>query len=144
VASPSGSIRTVLEIDEFNAFAEQARQGLSSLAEEEFRKRGRSFERFDAVMYCLDAMEKFAKMPSDKVRQIVFEIAMLGTRGFEINDSARNYRLRSAPGEFSGLQLVSLMYVGFKQFAPDQSVGFDLAKEYAAAKSLFEKRRGRA
>jgi hypothetical protein len=28
------------------------------------------------------------------------------------------------------------MYVAFKSFAPEMDIGFDLSKEYAAAKSL--------
>jgi hypothetical protein len=47
------------------------------------------------------------------------------------------------PGKFSGLQLVSLMYVGLKLTAPEQNYGFDLAAEYKTAKELFEKKRGK-
>jgi hypothetical protein len=30
------------------------------------------------------------------------------------------------------------MYVGFKQIAPEQDIGFDLSKEYEAALQLFQ------
>lgn len=51
------------------------------------------------------------------------------------------YRLASVPGSYSGLHLVCLMYVGFKMFAPEQDVGFDLSKEYGAAKALYGQKR---
>jgi hypothetical protein len=53
------------------------------------------------------------------------------------NDPAHKYQLKSLPGDFSGLNLVCLMYVAFKSFAPETDVGFDLSKEYAAAKSMY-------
>ena len=40
------------------------------------------------------------------------------------------------PGEFSGLQLVSIMYVAFQQIAPGQDAGFDLAREYEMALAM--------
>jgi hypothetical protein len=57
-------------------------------------------------------------------------------RGFDTNDSSKKYSLRSLPGNYSGLQLVSMMYVGFKQIDPSMDVGFDLSKEYETAKQL--------
>ena len=48
------------------------------------------------------------------------------------------YQLKTKPGEFTGLQLVCYVYVGFQQISPEAEVGFDLSKEYKAAKSLVE------
>jgi hypothetical protein len=44
-------------------------------------------ERMDAVMHCLSALEKYSGMSADEVQKIGFEIALLGTRGLDINDS---------------------------------------------------------
>lgn len=55
-----------------------------------------------------------------------------------MNDLAKKYRLKKMPGEFSGLQLVCYMYVGFKQIAPEQDIGFDLAEEYEDAAALHK------
>jgi hypothetical protein len=44
------------------------------------------------------------------------------------------------PGQFSGLHLVCLMYVAFRQVAPDHDIRFDLAKEFEMAKELHKKR----
>jgi len=91
-------------------------------------------------MYCLGALEKFEKMTPDQVQKVGFEIAILGMSGLDVNDAARKYQLKSLPGEFSGLHLVSIEYVAFKQFAPEQDIGFDLAREYEMALTLYGKR----
>ena len=44
--------------------------------------------------------------------------------------------LQTMPGEFSGLQLVCYMYVGFQIVAPGTDIGFDLSREYRIAKSM--------
>jgi tetratricopeptide (TPR) repeat protein len=130
----------VIAIDEYSPHAKQARDRRSSLAHELFRRRGGLF-RPDAVMYCLGAMEQFAEMSPAEIQRITFEIAMLGTKGFEINDSEKQYELHSMPGKFSGLHLLCIMYVGFKMISPDDTPSFDVATEYAEAKAMFEQRR---
>ena len=94
----------------------------------------------DASSIFLGAIERFEKMSGAEVQRIAFEIALLGQRGLDVNDPAQKYHLKSLAGSFSGLHLVSLMYVGFKQIAPEQDIGFDLSREYAAAKSLHARR----
>ena len=90
------------------------------------------------MTYCLTALETYAKMPIAQVRQVVYEIAMLGAGGLKIDDPSRKYHLRSLPGEFSALQLVSYLYVGMMQVAPGQDAGIDLSKEYAVARTMFK------
>jgi tetratricopeptide (TPR) repeat protein len=128
-----------IAIDEFSPHAKQAKDRISSLSHEVFRRRG-GLIRPDAVMYCLGAMEYFAKLSLAEVQRITFEIAMLGTKGFEVNNSEQKYELRSMPGRFSGLHLVSIMYVGSKLIAPESTPSFDLATEYTEAKEMFERR----
>ena len=74
------------------------------------------------------------------MQSITFEIATLGRNALDVNDSAQKYHLESVPGSYSGLHLVSLMCVGFKMFAPEQDIGFDLSKEFAAAQALHGQR----
>ena len=133
--------RQVVAIDEFNDTAKLAKQQLSALARIGFMMKGGTTGRPDAVMYCLSALEHFATLSDEEVQRITFEIGMLGTKGFEINDSAQQYQLRSMPGKFSGLQMVSIMYVGFKRIAPECAASFDLSAEYAVALDMFKKRR---
>ena len=134
--------RQVIAIDEFNQLAQQAKDQLSSIAHVGFLMRGGTTGRPDAVMYCLSALKYFADLPDEEVQKITFEIGMLGTKGFEINDPDQKYQLRSMPGKFSGMQMVCIMYVGFKRIAPEHAASFDLAHEYAVALKMFEKGRG--
>ena len=69
---------------------------------------------------------------------VVTEITLLGRQGLDINDPEQKYELRTLPGSYSGLQLVSMMYVGMKRLQPAADTGFDLSKEYQAALSLHE------
>ncbi len=95
----------------------------------------------DAVMYCLSALKYFDKLPLEQVQQIGFEIALLGTRGLDVNSPDQKYTLRSMDGNFSGLHLLCLQYVAFKKIAPEHNIGFDLSAEYQTALGLFEKGR---
>lgn len=117
--------------------AELARGALQALAEQNFRQGSASQIRMDAALYCLDGLRKFEPMSAMQVQTVAFEIGMLGAQGLDINNPASQYTLRSLPGTFSGLHLMSLMYVGFKKIAPDQDIGFDLSTEYALAQQMF-------
>ena len=128
--------RKAVAIDQRAELAEMARRALQAIA----HKVARGIERPDAVMYCLDAIERFEKILRAEVRRIALEVATLGKNGLDVNGTAQKYRLKSLPGAFSGLHLVCLMYVGFKIVAPDKNIGFDLAKEYAAAEAIHAKR----
>lgn len=139
-AGADAAYKQVLEISELGDVAEQARRARSKMAGESFRSALPGLPRVDAVMYCLGALEKFADMTPDEVQKVGFEIGILGMSGLDTNDSTPKYRLRSLPGEFSGLHLVSLMYVAFQQIAPGQNVGFDLAREYEMALTLYAQR----
>jgi hypothetical protein len=90
----------------------------------------------DAVMYCLAALKKFGEITPDNVRRVGFEIATLGMNGINVNDPNSEYRLRSLPGTFTGLQLLCYEYTAFKQFAPEIDIGFDVSKEHAEAKRM--------
>ena len=48
------------------------------------------------------------------------------------------HTLSAYPGEsFSGLQLMCLMYAGFKRIAPEQDTGMDLNEPWISALGLF-------
>jgi hypothetical protein len=131
-----GHYQRVLHIDPTSQPAEMARQGLSRISERSFRET--ADVRSDALAFCLDAMMRFRQMPRERVQQITFEIAMLGTKGINPNNSDELYSLKTLPGSFSGLQLLCLEYVGFKILDPSVDIGFDLSKEYAQAMMLSE------
>ena len=91
-------------------------------------------------MYLLDALKKFGNMSREQVPEITFEIAVIGQHGLDVNDAAQKYHLQSLPGNYSGLHLLCIMYVGFQKIAPDHSIGFDLSKEFAVAKSMYKEK----
>jgi tetratricopeptide (TPR) repeat protein len=127
----------VLALDRNGPMGEMAEQGRSRIAEQSFR--GRGGFRPDAMSYCEGALERFKDMPLAEVQKITFEIAMLGSRGLDVNDPAEQYTLRSIPGKFSGLHLLCIEYVGFQIIDPKVDIGFDLSAEYAVARGMFGK-----
>lgn len=113
---------------------ELAKTARRELALESLRSKG---FRMDVVMYCLGALELFSSKPRDAIVAIVSEIALLGRSGLDINSPEKKYRLKSLTGEFSGLHLLSYMYVGFRILDEEMDIGADLSSEYHAAVKLF-------
>ncbi|MBN1236657.1 MAG: tetratricopeptide repeat protein [Methanotrichaceae archaeon] len=113
-----------------------ARNGLREIAVRGLKSRGL---RMDAVFYLLDAMRLFAGKSLQEVREIAFEIGMLGQHGLDINDPTETHVLRSLPGRvFSALQLICIMYAGFKRIEPGMDIGVDLGEEWGMAERLNE------
>ena len=130
--------KKVVDLNPLTQIAEYARSKRSKLAHDTMRSAVDGDLRMDAVMYCLAALELFEKQP--ELRQAVtFEIAMLGRQGLDINNPKQKYTLKSLSGNFSGLQMVSYMYVGLKQLSPEMDAGIDLSREFEQAKQLFGK-----
>lgn len=127
--------KRAIAIHPHNDLAEVARSASSKLAEDSMQRAAPTAgtPRPDAIEYCVAAIRGFRGRPIEDVKQIAFEIATLGRGGIDVNDLFRRYRLDSLPGEFSGLQLVCLMYVGFQIVAPGTDVGIDLSREYSVA-----------
>jgi hypothetical protein len=88
----------------------------------------------------IGALERFDGMPQPEVQKITFEIAMLGSRGLNLNDSEKIHTLQSLPGAFSGLHLICLQYVGFQLLDPTIDVGIDLSAEYQAALEIHRRK----
>jgi len=129
--------RKVLEMDASSNVKELAKDGLREIAMIHLKSKGL---RMDAVMYMVSALKLFEKESESRVREITFEIALKGRGGFDINNPDKKYTIRSLSGAFTGLQLVSYMYVGFKKIAPDKDIGVDLSHEYRMALDLFERK----
>jgi hypothetical protein len=87
----------------------------------------------DVVEYMKDALNRFRSMSMPQVQNLALEIAMLGNKGLNINDPTKKYPIQTWPGEYTGLNLISIMYAAFQQFAPETDVGIDLRKEYDIA-----------
>lgn len=116
-----------------------ARNGLREIAAQEFRSPG---IRMDAALYLLDAMKIFKDKSFQEIQEITFEIGMLGRFGLDINDHSTQHVLRSLPGVFTSLNLVCIMYAGFKRIQPEMDLGIDLSKEYEMAERLAREEEG--
>jgi tetratricopeptide (TPR) repeat protein len=91
------------------------------------------------VMYCLDTLKRFENMPVEKIKEIAFEVGLVGTTGIDYTKPDRRYSLKSLPGEqFTGLQMLVFMYVGFKKIDPTVNTGLDFEDAYQTALKLYE------
>lgn len=129
--------RQVMKIDPTGEMGKLAEEGRTRIAAASFRKRGGGY-RADAMAYCLGALQRFQGMPRAEVQKIAFEIALLGSRGLDVNSPAEQYTLESIPGSFSGLHLLCIQYVGFQILNPSLDLGFDLSAEYQAALQMHQ------
>ncbi len=92
-----------------------------------------------AVWHLLSALQRYDKLPLEKVREITLEVGLLGQHGLDYASSEKKYTLRSLPGEsFSGLQMMCLMHAGFRRIAPEMDTGMDLDEPYLSALTMFQ------
>ena len=127
-----------IDLDESTKIASMAKDLRREIAEINLKSKG---FRQDAMFYCLSALQFFKKKSLEQVRHIAFEIGIKGRQGLDVNNPDKKYTLDSMDGSFSGLQLVSYMYVGFKMVDPKLDIGLDLSEEYKQALGLFGKER---
>ena len=133
----------VIEIAPYTSVAAMAETSRARFAALAMRSRSAGDIRHDVVMYCADAIRMFAGKSDQDRKTIIYEISMLGKRGIDINDSRIRHSLKSLPGQFTGLELVAIMYVGLKQRDPKLDPGVDFAKEYAEALRMAQNEKNR-
>ena len=126
-------LQETIEIEPTSYLAELAKDLLREIAE--INLKGKGF-RTDAMFYCIHAMSLFEKLGPVETQKISYEIALKGREGLDINNPEKKYTLDSLEGTFSGLQLLSFMYVGFKLVAPHKDIGIDLSEEYNTARNF--------
>lgn len=129
--------RRAIDLTGFGDVAEIAMKGRSRIAQSGLRADVAGRLRMDAVMYCMSAIERFAGMSTADVNAVVREVSLIGRTGLEGNNPDQRYELASMPGDYSGLQLVCILYVGTQEIAPGTEIGFDLAREYEAARGMI-------
>lgn len=127
--------KSLLEMDAPENLQEFAKDRRREIAVQSFKSRVPG-PRMDAVFYIVDALNIFKEKSLQEIKDISFEIGMLGRQGLDINDPTPKYILSSLSGEFTALQLISIMYAGFKQIQPELDIGIDLSQEYDLALKL--------
>ncbi len=130
----------IVVIERFPAspVAEQAREARTQLSHKSMRDTASGGIRLDVVMYIAGALDEFKKQGVVKRQQIALEIALKGQSGLDINDPAQKYTLKTLPGKFSGMHLLSIMYTAFKQIDPTMDSGADLQVEFDAAMAMHK------
>lgn len=92
-----------------------------------------------AVMYFLDGFKRYEAMTPEQVRQLAFELAVLGRNGLDYSSPDEQYQFGSLPGRtFTGLHLMCLMYAGFKRVAPEHDLHMDLNEPFLTALAMFQ------
>lgn len=116
-----------------SAFAERAQEMRTAIAHRRMREAVGGAVRMDVVAYMQEAMDTFDAKGAARAQEITAEVAMLGMGGLDINNPTRKYSLKSLPGQFSGLHLLAVMYVGIKRIDPAMDAGVDFSREYEVA-----------
>ena len=138
IKEAESAYRTAIKINPHNEFAELARTGSNALSQSSFGNVSQALPRQDAVHHCLDALQRFSKMSPAELKQLTLDLAMAGRNGFAVHDPNSRYRVKGLDGEFSGLAMLSFLYVAMQQMSPGANIGFDLAKEYEMAKKMLK------
>lgn len=89
------------------------------------------------VMYMVGALDFFKNMSKEKVKEIAFEIAMLGRTG--INPQKKGYKLNLIPNtSFSGYKLLAYYYVSWAIAMPEVLADLQMPfeKEFELARQL--------
>jgi Flp pilus assembly protein TadD len=131
-------LQSVLRLAPPGEIAEKAKDLRRKIAGDSFRDHAIGGLRPDAVMYCVDALERFSGKTQAELAPLVMEMAALGEKGLPVNDPDQRFRLRLIEGEFSGLQIVCMMHVGLKLLDPKLGSGFDIDREYATALTMHK------
>jgi tetratricopeptide (TPR) repeat protein len=128
-----GLFKRVIKEHATSPIAELAEKARTRLAHKGLQDGTVGGLRLDVVAYITDALRTFDKVGPKEMQRIALEIALKGQSGLEINDPTKQYTLKSLPGEFSGLQMLAIMYAAFQKIDPSADLGADFSKEYALA-----------
>lgn len=120
--------------------AETAKMARNKIANEQLHDSVDGKVRMDAVFYMQGAMDQFAGKSKQEIGQIVMEIGLLGKGGLQINKPDVRYTLKNLPGDFSGLQLLSIMHAGIRLFDSNVDTGTGLDREYEMAIAMRGKK----
>ncbi|WP_372614126.1 tetratricopeptide repeat protein [Halomonas sp.] len=134
-----GIYQRIIELEPSSPIATEAKKARSRLSRATMKSKADGGLRMVAVMYMTGAFETFEQKDQREIAAIVFEIAKLGESGLSINDPDKRFTLKSLDGDFSGLQLLSMMHVRLKTIDPTLDSQSGLDAEYEAAKKMAGK-----
>ncbi len=91
------------------------------------------------VMFMVDALQFFERMPPDEIKKIAFEIATQGTQGYRPDKDG--YRINSIKGKtFSGYHILAYYYVSWSLAIPEMVLQLNLPyeEEYKLALTMHK------
>lgn len=125
-----------IEDDPFNLEGDRAEE------DEEMTKFIGSHKRDDVnmavVFYIIDAISHFKGKSIDKIKEITFEIAMIGRTGIDPRKEDK-YSLSTVPNQsFTGWRMLAWMFTRFMEFEPNlaEHLKLDFSEEYEMAVKL--------
>lgn len=134
----SALLTQVITFSPGSKHAERAEEILRDIAYKKFRQTSGLNQ--DAVVYCIQALEKFKGMSHQEIAGVALESATLGQSGLDVNNSNKTYQLRTIPGNYTGLNVVCILHTALQQVAPGQDAGFDIKAEYEEALKIFNQK----
>ncbi|MHB1147333.1 MAG: tetratricopeptide repeat protein, partial [Lutibacter sp.] len=93
------------------------------------------------VLFMVDALQFFEKLPNEEIKKIAYEIAMQGTQGY--SPDKKDYRISAIKGKtYSGYHILAYYYVSWSLAMPDEVDKLELAykKEYEMALTMKNKK----
>jgi Flp pilus assembly protein TadD len=97
IAEAETAYRRVIALDKTGSLAERAEQRLTRISSIRFTGEDSGELREDAVAHLVEALKSFAGTTGEEVREITFEIAMLGSKGLSIRNRESVHTLRKLP-----------------------------------------------
>jgi tetratricopeptide (TPR) repeat protein len=90
--------------------------------------------------YCLEALKRYDNKSKEDILMTASEIGFMGMQGIDYVTAGKTYTLNSSPAEqFTGIQLLCMMYVGFKMVDPTLNTELNFDKEYNLALDAYKK-----
>jgi len=140
INSNAKSYDDIIEKIERDPFDLETRDPIKDKEMEEFQRSQKEMgTNMAVVMYMVDALEFFQKMPKQKIKEIAYEIALQGTQGYRPEN--KNYIIGLIPDKkFSGYHILAYYYVSWSLVMPEMLPQLQLPydNEYKLALTLFK------
>lgn len=127
------ALEAFLELYPNHPSTELVQSRISNLAEANFRARVDGEFRLDVFHYMAFALQTFERIGEAARNELVGTLLKITADGVDINNHSIRYPLKGLDRDYSGLALVSFLYVAMQQLKPELDLGIDLSREYAAA-----------
>ena len=139
INSNAKSYDDIIEKIERDPFDLETRDPIKDKEMEEFQRSQKEMgTNMAVVMYMVDALEFFQKMPKQKIKEIAYEIALQGTQGYRPEN--KNYIIGLIPDKkFSGYHILAYYYVSWSLVMPEMLPQLQLPydNEYLSFASVF-------